>query len=103
MKVYLGQSNGGLFIIFLGHVISAISSIKAKEATTTHPPTTNSKLHDRAEIEQNSEKKSFQSIWGDPKTVFEPYPNPKNSPLGPQKSKMTPKSSQNQMSESKVT
>merc|ERR1712121_569301 len=53
-----------------------------------HPPThTNSKLHDRAEIEQNSENKSYYSILGDPKTVFEPYPNPKNSPLGPQKVK----------------
>ena len=59
-----------------------------------HPPThthTNSKLHDRAEIEQNSENKSYQSILGDPKTVFEPYPNPKNSPLGPQKVKNDPK------------
>ena len=26
-----------------------------------------------------------------PKTVVEPYPNPKNSPLGPPKLKMTPK------------
>ena len=60
------------------------------------PPTTNSKLHDRAEIEQNSEYKSYLSIWRDPKTVFEPYPDPKNCPLGPQKVKMTPKLSQNQ-------
>ena len=80
------------------------------ENTTHHhqhpPPTTtirNSKLHDRAEIEQKSENKSYKSILGDPKTVFEPYPNPKNSPLGPKKSKMTPKLSQNQMSEFKVT
>ena len=29
--------------------------------------------------------------WVDPKTVFEPYPNPKNSPLGPQKVKKDPK------------
>ena len=40
---------------------------------------------------QNSENKSYQSILGDPKTVFEPYPNPKNSPLGPQKVKNYPK------------
>ena len=33
------------------------------------PPTTNSKLHDRAEIEQNSENKTYQSILGDPKSV----------------------------------
>ena len=30
-------------------------------------------------------------MLGDPKTVFEPYPNPKNSPLGPQKVKNDPK------------
>ena len=55
------------------------------------PPThTNSKLHDRAEIEQNSENKSHYSILGDPKTVFEPYPNPKNNPLVPQKVKNEP-------------
>ena len=65
--------------------------------TTTPPPTQprtyhrNSKLHDRAEKEQNSENNSYQSILGDPKTVFEPYPNPKNSPLGPQKVKNDPK------------
>ena len=29
-------------------------------------------------------------MYGDPKTVFEPYPNPKNSPLGPPKSKKQP-------------
>ena len=38
-------------------------------------------------------------ICVDLKTVFEPYPDPKNSPLGPQKSNMTPKLSQTQMSE----
>ena len=41
----------------------------------------------------------------DPKTIFEaensfePYPDPKNSPLGPQKVKMTPKLSKFQISE----
>ena len=30
-------------------------------------------------------------MLGDPKTVFEPYPNPKNSPLWPQKVKNDPK------------
>ena len=53
-----------------------------------HPPPTH---HDRAEIEQNSENKSCYSILRDPKTVFEPYPNPKNSPLGPKKAKNDPK------------
>ena len=32
--------------------------------------TTNSKLYDRAEIEQYSENKSYQSIGVDPKTAF---------------------------------
>ena len=40
-----------------------------------------SKLHDRAKIEQNSENKSYKSILGDPKTVFEPYPNPTNDTI----------------------
>ena len=52
---------------------------------------TNSKLHDRAEIEQNTESKRYQSILADPKTVFKPYPDPKNSPLGPKKLKNDPK------------
>ena len=26
-------------------------------------------------------------MWGDPKTVFELYPDPKNNPLGPQKAR----------------
>ena len=30
-------------------------------------------------------------MLGDPKIVFEPYPNPKNSPLGPQTVKNDPK------------
>ena len=37
----------------------------------------------------------------DPKAVLEPHIEPKNSPLGPRKSKMTPKSCQNQMSKLK--
>ena len=39
----------------------------------------------------------------DPKTVFEPDIDHKNSPIGPQKVKTTPKLSQNQMSELKET
>ena len=63
----------------------------------------NSHLHDRVEIEQKSENKSHWSLWGDPKTVFESYPNPKNSPLWSQKLKNDPKISQNQMSKLKGT
>ena len=36
------------------------------------------------------------TIGVDPKTVFEPFTNPKNSPLGPQKVKKTPTLSENQ-------
>ena len=42
-------------------------------------------------IGQYSENKSCSSIWGEPKTFFEPNPDPKNSPLGPQKLKNEPK------------
>ena len=30
---------------------------------------------------------SCSSTWVDPKTAYEPFPNPKNRPLGPQKVK----------------
>ena len=39
----------------------------------------------------------------DPETVLETYPNPKKSPLGPQKFKNDPKIKLNQMSELKET
>ena len=39
----------------------------------------------------------------DPKTVFEPHIEPKNSPLAPEKVKITSKLIQNQMSELKGT
>ena len=38
-----------------------------------------------------------------PQKIFEPYTDPKNSPLGLQKSKMAQELSQNQMSELKET
>ena len=47
--------------------------------TPPPPPTTtirNSKLHDGAEIEQNSENKRYWSTWGDFKTIFWPCPSP---------------------------
>ena len=53
----------------------------------THHHHSNSKLHDRAEIEQYYEKKSYQFKWGDPKTFFEPYPNrPQKWPIRAKKS-----------------
>ena len=55
------------------------------------------------EMSELKENENWSTTWVDPKTVVEPYPNPKNSPLGPQKVKNTPKLSQNQMSELKET
>ena len=40
---------------------------------------------------KNKENESCSTTWADRKTVFEPFPNPKNSPLGPQKVKNDPK------------
>ena len=34
-------------------------------------------------IEENIDNKSCSTTWVGPKTVFEPYPDPKNRPLGP--------------------
>ena len=48
-------------------------------------------MYDSVLIEPFSENKSWESIRVDPKTAFEPYPNPKHSRLGPQKAKNDPK------------
>ena len=70
--------------------ITAVGLMRLSNRWEYHPHHhTNSRLHDRAEIEQNSETKVIN--LGDPKTVFEPYSNSKNSPLGPQKVKNDPK------------
>ena len=39
----------------------------------------------KLELKELKKNKSCSTTWIDPKTVFEPYPNPKNSPVGPQK------------------
>ena len=41
----------------------------------------------KVSIEVTKENKSCSTTWVDPKRVFEPYPDPKDSPLGPQKVK----------------
>ena len=46
----------------------------------THPPTHPDK-YEGDEIEQNLENKSCLSVWVDPKNVFEPCPNLKNSQI----------------------
>ena len=57
-----------------------------------------SKLNVR--IEGNIENESCSTTWVYPRTVFEPFPNPKNSPVESQK---IINESQNQMSELKET
>ena len=49
------------------------------------------KSKSKIRIEENIETKSCSFTWVDPKIVFEPYPDPKNIPLGPQKIKSDPK------------
>ena len=40
-----------------------------------------------SELKETKKMKVIQLHEQSPKTVFEPYPKPKNSPLGPQKVK----------------
>ena len=55
-----------------------------------------------SELKENIENESCSTILVDPKLVFEPYPYPNTSSIGPQKKlKMTPKLSPNQISELK--
>ena len=42
-------------------------------------------------IEESLKSKIYLSTWVQPKTVCEPYPDPKNNPIGPQKIKNDPK------------
>ena len=44
-----------------------------------------------SELKKNKEDERCSTTYVDPKTVVEPYSNPKNSPLGPQKVKNDPK------------
>ena len=41
------------------------------------------KSKSKVRIEENLENKSCSTTWVDPKIVFDPYPDPKNNPLGP--------------------
>ena len=49
------------------------------------------KSKSKVRVKRNIENESCLTTRVDPKTVFEPFPNPKNSPLGPQKVKNDPK------------
>ena len=49
------------------------------------------KSKSKVRVEGTIENKSCSTTWVDPKIVFEPYPDQKNSPLGPQKVKNDPK------------
>ena len=53
-------------------------------------------------IEGSTENKSFSALWLDPDTIFETFPGPKKSPLGP-KSENHLKNQTYQMSELKKT
>ena len=75
---------------FLKIFLEAIASLGVT-FSLTDSLTKVEKQHDIAEIEQYFENKSYRSTLGDSKTVFEPYPDPKNSPFGPQKVKIAPK------------
>ena len=49
------------------------------------------KSKSKVRIEGKIGNKSLSTKWVDPKTVFQPYPDPKNCPLGAQKVKKDPK------------
>ena len=49
------------------------------------------KSKSKVRIEENIENKSCSTICVDPKTVFEPYLDPKNSTFGPKKVKKNSK------------
>ena len=53
------------------------------------------KSKSKVRIDENLENRRCLSIWVLPKIVFEPYPNPKNSPLRPYKDKNSPKRKSN--------
>ena len=54
-------------------------------------------------IERNKENKNSSTTWVDPKKNFQTLPQPKNSPLWPQKVKKAPTLSQNKMTDLKET
>ena len=82
-------SNEALFLAFLQPVANRLKSFilpsnrmgKTSSASTfrNHPPPptyhTNSKLHDREDIEQYSESRSCQSSWINPQKLFGSHPN----------------------------
>ena len=49
----------------------------------------------KVRIEGYMENGNFSTFKNNPKIDFEPYCNPKTSPLGPEKAKMTQKLNQN--------
>ena len=59
------------------------------------------KSKSNARFEGNIDNESCSTTLVDPKTFVKPYSNPQSSPLGPHKTKMTPKLSQIRMSEFK--
>lgn len=72
-------------------IIRALQSFQTQ--VENFPLETSFKLKSKFTIEENIENKICSATWVDPKTIFELYPNSKNSPLGSQKVKNDPKNS----------
>ena len=72
----------GLSQALLGSLSQALFRVGTQPPTQppTHPPTHQDK-YEGDEIEQNLENESCLSVWVDPKNVFEPCPNLKNSQI----------------------
>ena len=65
--------------------------------TSKKDPNIKSKSYARVEV--NIENESYSTTSVVPKTVVKPYSDPQTSPIGPHKTKTTPKLNQIQMSE----
>ena len=64
------------------------SSLGPKKKAKNNPKI---QLNLKVKIEGMLENKSCSTMWVDPKIIFKPNSNPKNSPLGPPKAKNDPK------------
>ena len=56
-------------------------SVSVLVSACTYTPPTHPDKYEGDEIEQNLENESCLSVWVDPKNVFEPCPNLKNSQI----------------------
>ena len=94
-----GQFKSKLFCIFRSRAVtfngrsclSVCLSVFKKFSKIFKKVSKHLKMYIRARIEPFLENKSWWLIQAAPKTSFEPFPNQKNSPLGPQKAINDPK------------